>query len=178
MATVQEFMTANAVSIEASQPITEAARLMKDHDIGLLPVTSGGALVGVLTDRDIVIRAIADGANEATVGDIVTANPVIVSPSDSEDEAVGLMSRHDVRRLPVAEQGTLVGMVSVGDIATRAGSQLAGTVMKNTGPLDRPVARNGTSGGRKPEAEPTPEQPRRTLQSAAEHGATEVEHLA
>lgn len=176
MASVQEFMTPNAVSIEADRSVGDAARLMKQHDIGLLPVTSGGALVGVVTDRDIVVRALAEGASEARIGDIVSSNPVIVSPADDEDAAVRLMSQHDVRRLPVAEQGTLVGMVSVGDIATRAASQLAGTVMKNTGPLDRPVARNGSGG--QPAADPRPSEPRRTLQSSAEHGATEVEHLA
>ena len=176
MPNIKEFMTTNTVSIESSQSIAEAARLMKQHDIGMLPVTSGGALVGVVTDRDIVVRAIAEGANDRTVGDIVSANPVVVAPTDDEESAVRLMSQYDVRRLPVADQGTLVGMVSVGDLATRAGSQFAGTVMKNTGPLDRPVARNGSNGGAAAEAHR--DEPRRTLQSAAEHGAAEVEHLA
>lgn len=172
MAHIQDFMTRDAVSVEASQSIAEAARLMKQHDIGLLPVTSGGSLVGVVTDRDIVIRSVAEGANEMTIGDIVSPNPVIVSPTDDAEAAVKLMSQYDIRRLPVAEQGTLIGMVSVGDIATRAGSDLAGTVMKNTGPLDRPVARgNGrdaTSDGPPPHG----------LFESAEHGATAVEHLA
>jgi CBS domain-containing protein len=168
---IQDFMTSNTVSVEASQPISEAARLMKQHDIGLLPVTSGGSLVGVVTDRDIVIRAVAEDAASRSVGEIVTPNPVIVSPADDAKTAVRLMSQHDVRRLPVAEQGTIVGVVSVGDLATRAGSELAGTVMKNTGPLDRPVPRGAADESH----EDTSQQ--HSLFESAEHGATEVEHL-
>lgn len=177
MTSIQEFMTKNTISIEAGQPIAEAAKLMRKHDIGMLPVTREGALIGVVTDRDIVVRAVAERATEATVGDVVTGNPVIVSPNDDAQAVVKLMSQYDVRRLPVAEQGTLVGVVSVGDLATRAGSELAGTVMKNTGPLDRPVARNSNAGIENGSGTIDPA-PRRTLQEAAEHGAAELERQA
>lgn len=168
---VREFMTTSPVSIELSAPITEAAKLMAEHDIGLLPVTRGGELVGVITDRDIVVRAVARGSCDGSVESIISEGVVTVSPDDDERSAVSLMSEHDVRRVPVAEKGRLVGMVSVGDIATRADSQLAGTVMKNTGPLDRPVARNRNGNGG--EQDRPERQAERTVATDAEHGAAQ-----
>lgn len=168
---VREFMTTSPVSIDLTESITEAARLMKDHDIGLLPVTRDGQLVGVLTDRDIVVRAVAKGRADDAVGSILSEGVVTVSPDDDERSAVSVMSEHDIRRVPVAEQGRLVGMVSVGDIATRADSQLAGTVMKNTGPLDRPVARNGNGGMGGQDRPDT--QAERSVETDAEHGAAQ-----
>ena len=168
---VREFMTTKPVSIEHSSPISDAARLMAEHDIGLLPVTRGGELIGVVTDRDIVVRAVASGRCEEPVEAILSEGVVTVSPDDDERSAVSLMSEYDIRRVPVAEQGRLVGMVSVGDFATRADAQLAGTVMKNTGPLDRPVARNanGNGGGQdRPDM-----QSERTVETDAEHGAAQ-----
>lgn len=142
MRTVQEFMTPDPVSIDEGQPITEAAQLMREHDVGILPVTRAGELIGVITDRDIVMRAVAEGTTDEPIATILKEGVFTVSPDDDERAAVTAMSKHDVRRLPVSSGGQLVGMVSVGDLATRADTQLAGTVMKNTGPLDRPVERS------------------------------------
>jgi CBS domain-containing protein len=138
MRQIREVMTSELVCVGVDDAITEAARLMREHDVGLLPVTNGGDLVGVITDRDIVIRAVAEGKLDESVGSIVSTSVVTLSPDDDERVAVTAMSEHDVRRLPVVEGSRLVGMVSVGDIATRADSHLAGAVMKNTGPIDKP----------------------------------------
>ncbi len=134
MSSVREFMTSNPVTISSQSPIQEAARLMRQHDVGVLPVLEGGSFCGVITDRDIVIKAIADGRADQTVGQICSSSPVTVSPDDDVRKATQLMSESDVRRLPVCEGGKLVGIVSVGDLATRQDPQLAGTVMERTGP--------------------------------------------
>lgn len=134
MPTIREFMTREPVTIEAGKPIEEAARLMREHDIGLLPVMEGGQFKGVVTDRDIVIRAVADGKFQERIGSIVSTRVQALSPDDDVRRAAEMMSQSDVRRLPVCEGDRLVGIVSVGDLATRANSNLAGAVMERTGP--------------------------------------------
>jgi len=134
MPAVRKFMTVNPVSVDIDQSIVAAARLMRDHDVGILPVTSNGELVGVVTDRDIVVRAIAAGQFDTPVKAAVTGGIASLAPDDDERQAAVLMSEHDVRRLPVADGGRLVGMVSIGDVAARADSALAGRILRNTGP--------------------------------------------
>lgn len=136
MAKVREFMTPDVVTIERQAPVREAARLMKEHDIGLLPVVEDGELCGVVTDRDLVVRAMASDGGASTVGDILTKDLVCLKPDDDEKDAEKLMSENDVRRLPVVDRGRLVGMVSVGDLAVRSNDKLAGKVMEQTGPED------------------------------------------
>lgn len=137
MAKVKEFMTRDVVTVEGSAEVAEVARLMRDHDIGVVPVMSGGQMMGVVTDRDLVIRVLADGRTSGAVKDVVSGTPICLAPDDDEDDAQKLMSKHDVRRLPVVDGGKVVGMVSVGDIAVRASDKVAGTVMENTGPANR-----------------------------------------
>jgi len=134
MPAVRKFMTVNPVSVDIDQSIVAAARLMRDHDVGILPVTSNGELVGVVTDRDIVVRAIAAGQFDTPVKAAVTGGIASLAPDDDERQAAVLMSEHDVRRLPVADGGRLVGMVSIGDVAARADPALAGRILRNTGP--------------------------------------------
>jgi CBS domain-containing protein len=134
MHTVREFMTEDVVTIESDSPIEDAARLMRQYDIGLLPVMDGDSFRGVVTDRDIVVKAIAEGRFDERIGAIVSESIVMVSPDDDVERAAELMAESDVRRLPVCEDGLLVGMVSVGDLATRADSDIAGVVMEQTGP--------------------------------------------
>jgi CBS domain-containing protein len=132
--TVREFMTEDVVTIESDSPIEEAARLMREYDIGLVAVMDGESLRGVVTDRDIVVKAIAEGRFDERVGSIVSETLVTVSPDDDVVRAAELMSETDVRRLPVCDGKQLVGMLSVGDLATRADSNMAGIVMEQTGP--------------------------------------------
>ncbi|MEX0784286.1 MAG: CBS domain-containing protein [Dehalococcoidia bacterium] len=134
MARVKEFMTRDVVTVDGGDDISQVARLMRDHDIGVLPVMDGRELKGVVTDRDLVIRALAEGRTTATAGELVSGKPICLAPDDDENDAQKLMSQHDVRRLPVMDGGKIVGMVSVGDIAVRASDRLAGTVMEKTGP--------------------------------------------
>jgi CBS domain-containing protein len=126
---VREMMTSNPTSIDASKPVADAARIMRDEDVGSLPVSEQGRLIGVITDRDIVIRVIAEGRDDAaSVADVVSRNPVTVSPDADLDEALELMARHQIRRLPVVEEDRLVGIVAQADVA-RVGKE------KQTGEL-------------------------------------------
>lgn len=134
MSSVREFMTANPVTISSKGSIEEAARLMRQHDVGVLPVLDGSSFRGVVTDRDLVIKALAEGRMDQMVGQIASNSPVTVSPDDDVRKATQLMSESDVRRLPVCEGDRLVGIISVGDLATRQDPAYAGTVMEQTGP--------------------------------------------
>src|SRR5207237_2499874 len=97
----------------------EAARVMAGEAIGPVPVVEGERLVGIVTDRDLVVRVIAEGKDpdSTTVGEIVSADVVTVSPDQDLDEALKLLARHQVRRLPVVENDRLVGIVAQADVA-------------------------------------------------------------
>jgi len=130
---VRDAMTAEPRSAEPSQSLVEAAQAMKQEDVGSLPVVEGGRLLAVLTDRDIVVRAVAEGVDlQATrVGDVASREPVTVGPEEDLDEALRLMARHQVRRLPVVEEdGRLVGVVAQADVAQQADEQRTGEVVE------------------------------------------------
>jgi CBS domain-containing protein len=116
---VRDAMTEDPRSIGASTSVVEAARLMRDEHIGSLPITDGDTLVGMITDRDITTRVVAEAADLATttVGDVYSQDLISVEPDKDLAEALGLMARHQVRRLPVVEDGRLVGIVAQADIA-------------------------------------------------------------
>ncbi|MGK2964334.1 MAG: CBS domain-containing protein [Tepidiformaceae bacterium] len=132
MSKIKDFMTTPVVTVSAKATLAEAARLMRDNDVGFLPVVDGDDLKGVVTDRDLVVRGLADG-NEKSIGEIVSGGVIFLRPDDDEKEAEKLMSANNVRRLPVVDNGRLAGMVSVGDLAA-SNDGLAGKVMENTGP--------------------------------------------
>ncbi len=116
---VRDVMTSNPETVEPSTPVTEAAAKMRDADTGAIVVTEGGQVQGIVTDRDIVVRAVADGGdpNDVKVQDVCTTEPTTVSPDDSLDDAVRTMRERNVRRLPVTEDGRVVGIISLGDLA-------------------------------------------------------------
>ena len=116
---VREAMTEDPRSIGPSASVVEAAQLMRDEHIGSLPITDGDTLVGMITDRDITTRVVAEGAGLATtsVGDVYSQDLISVGPDKELEEALRLMARHQVRRLPVVENGRLVGIVAQADIA-------------------------------------------------------------
>ena len=116
---VREAMTKDPRSIGPSASVVEAARVMRDEHIGSLPITDGDTLMGMITDRDITTRVVAEAADLATtsVGDVYSQDLVSVEPDKDLEEALGLMARHQVRRLPVVEGGRLVGIVAQADIA-------------------------------------------------------------
>ncbi|MBC9713387.1 CBS domain-containing protein [Streptomyces sp. TRM66268-LWL] len=116
---VRDVMTPGVVAVRPDASLVEAAQLMRAQDIGGVLVAAGGTVLGVLTDRDITLRAVADGADPLTVSAqaVCTPHPVAVSPEDSVRAAVALMREYAVRRLPVIEDGRPVGIVSLGDLA-------------------------------------------------------------
>ena len=105
----------------AAAPVIEAARLMREEHVGSLPVTDGDQVVGMITDRDITTRVAAEGENPGmtSVGDVYSRNLVSIEPDKDLEEALGLMARHQGRRLPIVENGKLVGIVAQADIALR-----------------------------------------------------------
>lgn len=118
---VSDVMTTSPRTVERSTPVAEVAQLMKTEDVGSVPITDGERLVGVVTDRDIVLRVVAESqdAQATTVGDIASSNLVTIDPQQSVEEAVRLMGEHQVRRLPVVEEdGRLAGVLAQADIAT------------------------------------------------------------
>ena len=116
---VRDVMTPGVVAVRPDASLVEAAQLMRSQDIGDVVVADGQHVVGVLTDRDITVRAVADGADPLTVSarSVCTPDPVTVAPGDPVTQAAALMRAHAVRRLPVVENGLPVGMVSLGDLA-------------------------------------------------------------
>ena len=116
---VRDTMTENPRSIKASASVVEAARLMREGHIGSLPITDDEQLVGMITDRDITTRVVAEAADpmKTSVGDVYSGDLITVEPGKDLDEALQLMARHQVRRLPVVENGRLVGIVAQADIA-------------------------------------------------------------
>ncbi|MEU2183342.1 CBS domain-containing protein [Streptomyces thermolilacinus] len=116
---VREVMTAGVAAVRPDASLVEAAQLMRAQDIGDVLVADGDLLVGVVTDRDITVRAVAEGADPLTVNaeTVCTPDPVCVGPDDEVATAVRLMRRHAVRRLPVVQDGRPLGVVSLGDLA-------------------------------------------------------------
>ncbi len=130
---VREVMTASPTTIQPSTTVVEAARLMRDEDVGPLPIAEGDRLVGMLTDRDIVVRAIADNKDPktTTAGEVASKQLVTIDPEQTIDEAARLMAQHQVRRLPVAEEdGRIVGIVAQADVAVAATPEAAGQVVE------------------------------------------------
>ena len=116
---IREVMTPNPRCVSPDDSIQSAAQIMRDEDTGAVPVCDNGRAVGIVTDRDIVIRAIAEGQPNRSVRDIATRDVISVSPDTSTREAAELMSEHQVRRLPVVDGERLVGIVSLGDLAVK-----------------------------------------------------------
>ncbi len=117
--TVEDIMTRDPRTVDAGDTIVDAARVMRDADIGDVVVMEDGQVSGILTDRDIVVRAIAEGrdADSTSVGDVCTTGVETVAPDASVDDALRIMREHDIRRLPVAKSGRPVGIISLGDLA-------------------------------------------------------------
>jgi len=119
---IRDVMTPNPRSVSPDDSIQNAARIMRDTDTGVVPVVENGRPVGLVTDRDIVIRAIADGAQaDHPVREVISGRVITASPDMSTREAAELMREHQVRRLPIVEDERLVGIVSIGDLAVKEG---------------------------------------------------------
>ena len=128
---VRDSMTPIVRTAQMTQSLIEAAALMRDDDVGSIPVVDNGQLVGIVTDRDIVVRAIAEQRDltRTTVDEIASHDPVTVGPDQDLNEALELMATYQVRRLPVVEDGRLVGMLAQADLALQAKEKKVGEAL-------------------------------------------------
>ena len=129
---VRELMTTEPTSVEPNATLGEVATLMKQDDCGSIPVVQSGRLVGIVTDRDIVIRGIAAGSDPKTqrVSAIMSADPVTTGPDKDVTEAEKVMADRQIRRLPVVENGKLVGIIVTAQIARAGDKQMVGETLK------------------------------------------------
>jgi CBS domain-containing protein len=125
-------MTENPSTCEPSTTVGEAAKVMAREDVGPLPIVEGGRLKGVVTDRDLVVRVLAEARDpgRTTVGEIASSQVVTVKPDASLEEALKLLAKNQVRRLPVVEGDRLVGIVSQADVARHADESQTGHVVE------------------------------------------------
>lgn len=116
-----DVMTKDPVTLGPEATLGEAATLMRQEDCGSIPIVDGGRLVGIVTDRDIVIRAVAAGkdARGTKVSEVMSADPVCISPDTDVDEAAKVMADRQIRRLPVVDDGKLAGILVIGQLARR-----------------------------------------------------------
>ncbi|MFG2024994.1 CBS domain-containing protein [Streptomyces sp. NPDC048825] len=137
---VREVMTPGVVAVRPDASLVEAAQLMRAQDIGDVLVAGDRSLLGVLTDRDIALRAVADGVDPLTVSAqaVCTPNPVVIGPDDAVSAAVELMREHAIRRLPVVEDGHPIGVVSLGDLAVSEDPGSALAEISRAAPDDSP----------------------------------------
>jgi CBS domain-containing protein len=130
---IRDIMTPNPRTVESGGSVVEAARIMRDEDVGIVPVVEGDRLVGTVTDRDIAIRVVAEGRNSesTTTGEIASRELVTIDPQQDLDEALRLMARHQVRRLPVVEEdGRLVGVLAQADVALAGDDSATGELVE------------------------------------------------
>ena len=130
---VKQVMNRQVIAISPEEPVSVAARLMTRHNVGALPVRDrDGSLCGILTDRDVVTRCVAleRPLQETSVARVMTARVATVPPTASLDQAAALLSREQVRRLPVVEGRRLVGMVTLSDLSRQAPAQDTADVLR------------------------------------------------
>jgi len=129
---VSELMTRDPVTVGPGATCGEAATLMKQEDCGSLPIVEGGRLVGIVTDRDIVIRAVAAGKDpkRCLVAEVMSADPLTMSPDDDVAEAERVMAERQVRRLPGVRDGKLVGILVTAHIARAESERKIGETIK------------------------------------------------
>lgn len=130
--TVNDLMTTGVESISPADSVADAARMMRDLDVGALPICdAAGNLTGMVTDRDVVVRCVAEGIDPATVpvGDLTAGTPILIESDQGAEAALRAMARHRVRRLPVIEGNALVGIVAQADVARVLPAAIVGAVL-------------------------------------------------
>jgi CBS domain-containing protein len=130
---IKDVMTSDPCTIDADKSVAYAAKMMRDEDVGLAPIVEGDKLIGMLTDRDIAIRVVADGRDpdQVTVGEVASKQVVTIDPQQELDEALRVMAKHQVRRLPVVEEdGRLVGVVAQADVAREGDDTQTGELVQ------------------------------------------------
>ena len=117
---VKDIMTKDVACVNPESNVVEAAQLMQKHNVGSIPVCDQSGVVGIVTDRDIIVRNIAHGKNpsDTPVRDVMTGQVITASPDMEVDEVTRLMSEKQIRRIPVVENNMIIGMLALGDVAT------------------------------------------------------------
>jgi CBS domain-containing protein len=133
MAQIRAIMTENPKTCGPQDSVIDAAKLMASEDVGPIPIVEGEKLVGIVTDRDIVIRVVAEGrdAQSTTLGEIASTDIATVSPDDDLDRALEVMGSKQIRRLPVVEGQRLIGIVAQADVARHAEETKVGDVVED-----------------------------------------------
>ena len=123
---IGELMSRDPITCPPDAEIRSAAQLMRDRDTGDVVVVAGDQVRGIVTDRDITVRAVADGRGPDTpLSDVLSGQVVTVAPDDRVEKVVDLMREHAIRRIPVVEDGRLAGVISIGDLAIERDSDSA-----------------------------------------------------
>ena len=168
---VSEIMTTNVATAEPDTTLEEVATMMKDENVGAIPVVDDEELLGIITDRDIVVRCIAEGKDpsEVEVEEILSEELETISPDDDVRRAAEIMQRKQIRRLPVCdEDGKLVGMLSIGDIAVKqSNDNVSGETLEQ---VSQGVKNEGR--GRRKATGSRPQQPRGERADDREQGVT------
>jgi CBS domain-containing protein len=140
---VRALMTTEPVTVAPGATLGEVATLMKQQDCGAIPVVEGGRLVGIVTDRDIVIRGVAAGTDPKTqrVSTVMSADPVTVGPDDDVSDAEQVMADRQIRRLPVVEGDRLVGIIVTAQIARAEDKRKVGETIKE---ISEPTSGRGS----------------------------------
>ena len=132
--TIRDVITSNPCSIDADKSVAYAAKMMREEDVGLAPIVEAERLVGMLTDRDITVRVVAEGKDpeQVKVRDVASSSQLVtVSPQQDLDEALRMMAKHQIRRLPVVEEdGKLVGVVAQADVAREGDDAATGRLVE------------------------------------------------
>lgn len=121
---IRDIMSKDIATLMSDDTIERAARLMKQYDVGSIPVCTDDKIIGIITDRDIAVRSVAPGqVSSQRVGDVMSTNLVVGNPDMDVQDAASIMSDRQVRRLPIVENNSLVGIVSLGDISLEPTAQ-------------------------------------------------------
>lgn len=130
---IKDVMTSDPCTIDAEKSVAYAAKMMRDEDVGVAPIVESDKLIGMLTDRDIAIRVVAEGKDpeRVTVREVASKQVVTIDPQQDLDEALRIMAQHQVRRLPVVEEdGRLVGVVAQADVAREGDDKETGQLVQ------------------------------------------------
>ena len=130
---IKDVMSSDPCTIDADKSVAYAAKMMRDEDVGLAPIVEDDKLIGMLTDRDIAIRVVAEERDpgQVKVRDVASKQVVTIDPQQDLDEALRIMAKHQVRRLPVVEEdGRLVGVVAQADIAREGDDSKTGQLVE------------------------------------------------
>lgn len=140
---IKDLMTHDVRSCSSQSKLSDVAKIMAEVNCGAVPVVDGGKLVGIVTDRDIVLRAVAKGKdiNATPCSEVMTNDAFTASPDMEAQDAADMMAQHQIRRLPVLDGDTLVGIVALGDLATEdIHINEAGQALSNISEPSRPTA--------------------------------------